>query len=194
VNIPVAEPRSEDVVEVLRQQHQRIKALFALASSAVDGERAERFDELRAMLAVHEVGEELVLRPVSKELVGEDVTSARNAEEKHASQLLADLEDVDPHHPDFTVGLAELEAAVLEHAHSEEAMEFPAVLSQKSAEERARLGRALLAVESLAPTHPHPSVAGSTTAQLVVGPFVSLLDRARDAVGGILGSEGGNRG
>jgi hypothetical protein len=32
-----------------------------------------------------------------------------------------------------------------------------------------------------APTHPHPSTAGSPIAQWMVGPWASLIDQARDA-------------
>ena len=38
------------------------------------------------------------------------------------------------------------------------------------------------AAEKTAPTHPHPSTAGSPAAQWAVGPFASLVDRARDAI------------
>ncbi|WP_326808284.1 MULTISPECIES: hypothetical protein [unclassified Streptomyces] len=48
--------------------------------------------------------------------------------------------------------------------------------------ERTKMGKRLLAVEKAAPTHPHPSAAGSTAMQWATGPFASVLDRARDAV------------
>ncbi|MCW2808878.1 MAG: Hemerythrin cation binding domain protein [Marmoricola sp.] len=36
--------------------------------------------------------------------------------------------------------------------------------------------------EAVAPTHPHPSTAGSPVAQWALGPFASLVDRTRDAI------------
>jgi hypothetical protein len=43
--------------------------------------------------------------------------------------------------------------------------------------------RAVNFMESVAPTRPHPGVE-SATANLLVGPFASMLDRARDALSG----------
>jgi hypothetical protein len=34
----------------------------------------------------------------------------------------------------------------------------------------------------MAPTHAHPAAAGSTTAQVLTGPFASMIDRVRDAL------------
>ena len=61
--------------------------------------------------------------------------------------------------------------------------EFPAVRRERDAEALERLGRAVRAVQRVGPTHPHPAIAGSPAAQWTVGPFVALLDRARDALG-----------
>jgi hypothetical protein len=44
------------------------------------------------------------------------------------------------------------------------------------------MGKQILAAESVAPTHPHPSTAGSTVAQWAIGPFVSVVDRTKDAI------------
>ena len=64
----------------------------------------------------------------------------------------------------------------------EESEEFPRVLAALDADERHKLGERLLAVEKLAPTHPHPAAAGSTTAQVLTGPFAAMVDRVRDAM------------
>jgi hypothetical protein len=42
-------------------------------------------------------------------------------------------------------------------------------------------------VEKVAPTHPHPR-AKSTTSNVVLGPFASIMDRARDAISSALAS------
>jgi hypothetical protein len=44
------------------------------------------------------------------------------------------------------------------------------------------MGKVLRAAEKTAPTHPHPSTAGSPIAQWMVGPWASVIDRARDAI------------
>jgi hypothetical protein len=57
-----------------------------------------------------------------------------------------------------------------------------AILGTHSSEQqRAWMGMAVRAVQTLAPTHPHVTAAGSTIAQYVLGPIASLLDHGRDA-------------
>lgn len=179
-----AQPQTgtEDVITLLLAQHGRMKELFAQVRTSTGSHRKQAFDELRALLAVHETAEEMVLRPVSREAAGDAVAEARNAEEKEATQVLARLEDMDVESVEFGDTFTELESSVLAHAAHEEAEEFPAVRANRTPEQLASMGRALRAAESIAPTHPHPTAAGSTAAHYVVGPFASLVDRARDAI------------
>ena len=173
-----------DVIRILLEQHARIRELFSEVQS-VDGEhRQHAFDELRALLAVHETGEEMVLRPVSKDVAGEAVADARNHEEEEATQVLYELEKMDVGSPEFLSQLALLEQAVNDHAEHEEREEFPLVIAECDEDKRQTMGTKIRAAEKVAPTHPHPSAAGSTTAQYVMGPFASLLDRSRDALSG----------
>jgi len=171
-----------DVVRILLEQHARIRELFADVSSAEGEHKAQAFDELRALLAVHETAEEMVLRPVSKQAAGAAVADARNHEESEANEVLKELEKLDVSSAEFDQKLAAFEKAVSDHADAEEREEFPQILSSCDGDKRADMGRQLKAAESIAPTHPHPSTAGSPTAQWAVGPFVSLVDRARDAI------------
>jgi hypothetical protein len=75
---------------------------------------------------------------------------------------------------------AEFEQAVLDHAEHEEQEEFPPVRAGVPAH-AGRDGRGAAGAEMAAPTHPHPSTAGSPIAQWMVGPWASLIDQARDA-------------
>ena len=63
---------------------------------------------------------------------------------------------------------------------------FP--LLEKSTDEtlRKRMGAALTVAEGIAPTHPHKTAPKSAVGNLVVGPFVSMVDRARDAIGDVI--------
>ena len=172
----------EDVVEILKRQHARIREEFIQVRAATGTERQKRFDSLRALLAALEAAEEMVLRPVSAQTAGHEVADARNAEEREANRVLAQLEHLDVTSGEFEEAFRDFQRSVLEHAENEEREEFPLVQAGRSAEQLAQMGQLLLAVEKIAPTHPHPSTAGSPTAQWVSGPFVSLLDRARDAL------------
>jgi len=83
---------------------------------------------------------------------------------------------------DFDQLLAEFQKAVDEHAEAEESQEFPHILSSCDEKKRQSMGTQIKAAEAVAPTHPHPSAAGSPAAQWAVGPFASLVDRTRDAI------------
>jgi hemerythrin superfamily protein len=171
-----------DVIRILLEQHALIRELFGRVKAAVDPtQRQQSFDELRALLAVHETAEEMVLRPSSRKAAGDRVVDARNQEEAEATKVLADLETMDVDSPQFLEHLADFEQSVTDHAEAEEKEEFPQVLASVSEEQRNTMGRALVAAEKVAPTHPHPGAAGSTVAQWSVGPFASLMDRAKDA-------------
>ncbi len=180
--VEAAKLPEDDIVGILLAQHARIRDLFMEVREQRGEHRRKAFDELRKLLAVHETGEEMVLRPVSRRSAGPDVVKARNHEEEQAAKVLSGLEKLDVTGPEFERQIATLEQAVSDHAEREELEEFPAVRAATSADERRKLGRQLRAVESLAPTHPHPSTVGSPLAQWAVGPFASLVDRALDTL------------
>jgi hypothetical protein len=169
------------ILAVLYDQHARIREQFELVKSADGAARQTAFDHLRELLAVHEAGEEMVVRPATKKIVGAEVADARNEEESEAAHVLADLEKMDVASAEFARTFAEFEQAVSDHALHEENEEFPAILAQVSTEDQQKMGERLLKAEKTAPTHPHPGAAGSTTAQYTVGPFAALLDKAKDA-------------
>ncbi|HEX5534225.1 MAG TPA: hemerythrin domain-containing protein [Actinomycetales bacterium] len=171
-----------DVIRILLEQHARVQTLFSQLKMATGESRQDLFDELRALLAVHETAEEMVLRPVTKKVAGESVADARNQEEEQANEVLAELEDLDVASPEFATKLAAFEQSVLSHAEAEEQQEFPAVLAECDAEERQKLGKRLERTEKIAPTHPHPTTAGSTAKQYMVGPFASIVDRVKDSL------------
>lgn len=169
------------VLAVLYEQHARIRELFAQVRSADGAAKQTAFDQLRELLAVHEAGEEMVVRPASKMITGEEIAKARNREESEAAHALADLEKQDVHSAEFARGIAKLELDVSDHARREETEEFPRIQTEFSPLEQQRLGERLLRAEKAAPTHPHPAAAGSTAAQYTVGPFAAMLDKAKDA-------------
>jgi hemerythrin superfamily protein len=171
-----------DVILVLLGQHARVKDLCAKVDAVTGDAKQAAFDELRQLLAAHETGEEVVLRPVSAKAAGEQVTDARNAEEKEANEVLTELEKLDVTGQEFASKFAQFEKAVLAHAEHEEREEFPAVQAQCSVEERQKMGKRLLKAEESAPTHPHASAAGSPAAQKVTGPFAAMVDKVRDAL------------
>jgi hypothetical protein len=171
-----------DLINILIEQHVRIRELFSHVKGTEGEHKRQAFDELRALLAAHETGEEMVLRPVSGKDAGSAVAEARNQEEEGATRLLAELESMDADSAEFDQAFATLEQAVLDHAEHEEREEFPPVREREDRDGLVSMGKLLRTAEKIAPTHPHPSAAGSPAAQWTVGPFASLVDRARDAI------------
>lgn len=178
-----AEETELDVVDLLLAQHDRIRVLFREVEVSGDGTRKERFDELRAFLAVHETAEEMIVHPLAKRQSDEGETVARDrlAEERESKELLARLDDMDVTDPEFRVRFAMLHEMVLHHAGNEERKEFPLLRRHVEPDELRRMAGAVRAAEKIAPTRPHPGVE-SPAAHLVTGPLASLVDRTRDAV------------
>jgi hemerythrin superfamily protein len=171
-----------DVIAILLEQHRRIRVLFTQVKRAEGRRKQQAFDELRVLLAAHETAEEMVLRPVSGRDAGAAVADARNQEERDAARMLAVLEVMGVSSAEFDRTFTVFEQVVLNHAEREEQEEFPPVRARESQSTLVGMGAVLRAAEKTAPTHPHPSTAGSPIAQWMAGPWASVIDRARDAI------------
>lgn len=176
----------QDVVDYLKSQHETIRQAFTATLDAADaGSRQEAFTRLRTLLAVHETAEEMMVHPRVRRKVegGNAVVDARLAEEHDSKVALSEMEKLDIDSAEFGKALIHLQAAVLEHAEKEESEEFPLLTENLEPEELERMAVAVQVAERIAPTHPHPGVE-SAAVNFAVGPFASLLDRARDALRG----------
>jgi hemerythrin superfamily protein len=175
----------DEVVAFLKAQHNFIEDMFDEVLHASDPQAREKpFLELRQLLAVHETAEEMLVHPrVRREaLHGNSIVDARLSEEHDAKELLSHIENLDSASQDFIDELSKLREAVLEHARREESEEFPVLQQGLDADELKRMGTAVRAAEAIAPTRPHPGVE-SAKLNFAVGPFASMLDRARDLIG-----------
>jgi hemerythrin superfamily protein len=175
---------TDDVVKFLKDQHNLIKDMFDEVFSASDTRaREEAFVELRQLLAVHETAEEMVVHPrVRHEAAnGDEIVDARLQEEHTAKQTLSKLESMDIGSQKFIDELTKFRDAVIEHAEHEENEEFTKLERNLTADDRERMAKAVLAAEAISPTRPHAGVE-SAKMNFAVGPFVSMLDRARDAI------------
>jgi hypothetical protein len=172
-----------DVVEFLTEQHERIKSLFDKTLSSSGSRRKEAFLTLRRLLAVHETGEEEIVHPRARRKLdrGREVVWLRLAEEHEAKVALAELEKLDVDSEEFTLQLSKLRDAVVAHAEHEEKEEFSELEEKLTPHELQLMARATRIAEAIAPTRPHAGVE-SQLANLMVGPFAAMLDRARDAI------------
>lgn len=174
----------EEVVAFLKAQHNLIEDMFEEVLHASDPKaREEPFVELRQLLAVHETAEEMVVHPrVRREAdSGDGIVDARLREEHEAKELLSQIEKLDITSQQFIDEVTKLRDAVLDHARHEEDEEFPVLQREVDANDLKRMGSAVRAAEAIAPTRPHPGVE-SAKLNFAVGPFASMLDRARDLI------------
>ncbi|MFB9677570.1 hemerythrin domain-containing protein [Streptosporangium vulgare] len=182
-----------DVVDLLVRQHAIIRDLFdEVEESATGAARADAFERLVRMLAVHETAEEEVVHPYARLKIedGDEVVGDRLAEEREAKQMLADLEKLGIDHPGFSAHLQILRAAVLAHARAEERYEFAQLRARTSVAERRAMAAGVKAAEALAPTHPHPGTE-SMVMNLLFGPPLAIVDRTRDVIRQAMRGQGG---
>jgi len=173
-----------DVVDLLLQQHDQIKSMFAQLQTTTGTAKRDLFDELVRLLAVHESAEESVVHPMAKRELddGEQVVDRRLAEEDEAKKELAELYDMGVDNPEFDRRLVTFAAAVVEHATHEENEEFLRLRASVDADKLRRMAGALKAAEAAAPTRPHANAPESAAGNLMAAPVLGVFDRARDAV------------
>ena len=175
---------TDDVVKFLKDQHNLIKDMFDEVLSASSTEAREKsFISLRQLLAVHETAEEMVVHPRARHEIadGDAVIDGLLHEEHVAKEHLSKLEGMDIGSEEFIKELTSFRDAVVEHAEHEETEEFTKLTRELSAEDRKRMAGAVQAAEAIAPTRPHSGVE-SAKANFALGPFASMLDRARDLI------------
>ncbi|TYK43981.1 hemerythrin domain-containing protein [Actinomadura decatromicini] len=173
---------TEDVIDLLRAQHGRIRDLFDQVMSTEGEERAGAFRELVRLLAVHETAEEEIVHPMARRLPGGDgIVDDRLAEEREAKELLSELDGMDTEDPRFLKSVDKLRIEVLTHARAEERYEFDRLKDQFSPAQLKGFAAAVRAAEATAPTHPHPGTE-SATKNMLAGPMVAMVDRVRDMI------------
>ncbi|MGD9998062.1 MAG: hemerythrin domain-containing protein [Ilumatobacteraceae bacterium] len=172
----------QNVVEVIHSQHEEIERLLGQVSAGGPA-RDDAFDALVRLLAVHETAEEMAVYPSLRSLgdEGKAVVEARTSEEDRAKKVLAKLEGMDKSSAEFVREFAAFQGDVKSHAASEEAEVFP-LLMRSDANGRAEMAKAFLLAESMAPTHAHRMAPESATGNMLVGPFVAMVDKVRDAI------------
>lgn len=176
---------NKDIVSFLKSQHEQVKTMFGQVLATTGKQREEAFVALRRMLAVHETAEEEIVHPVARRTLadGENIVRARLHEENQAKKVLTELEKIGCDTPEFEQKFRALKTDVLAHAEKEEKEEFEKLGQELDPKQLQRMRKAAELAESVAPTRPHAGVE-SQGANLIAGPFASMIDRARDALTG----------
>ena len=172
-----------DVISFLKTQHEDIKALLERVSDTHGAERTQAFVALRRTLAVHETAEEEIVHPAARRAIpgGDAVVDARLEEEEAAKRALTDLETLDLDSPEFDARFGVLRVKIVAHAVAEERDEFARLATTLDGDRLARMQKAAVFAEAVAPTRPHPGIE-SAAANMLAGPFLSMLDRVRDSL------------
>lgn len=177
----VTSRNANDVVDEVLQDHAEIKQLLSDVERYDGGARRDAFQQLVGKLAVHETAEEEVVHPALRRTASE-VVEERLSEEDKGKKLLHELEEMGVDDPRFHAAFAQLEDEVLRHAEREEQEELPLLRSTVEADQLLSMAKIFRAAENTAPTHPHPHSPESAAGNLLIGPFVAIADRTRDAI------------
>jgi hemerythrin superfamily protein len=181
-------PDSNDVVVLLKQQHDEIRALLDEVLATTGEDREHAFNRLVHLLVVHETAEGEIVHPYVHSSVegGELVVADRLKEESEATRVLSELEGADTNTAEFLKEFAALREDVLAHARAEEDYEFPYLHQEADPARLQAMAKALRAAQAVAPTRPHPGI-DSPAKTVAFGPAAAVIDRTRDAIRRVLG-------
>jgi hemerythrin superfamily protein len=135
-------------------------------------------------LSVHAAVEEQFVYPVLRWKVegGGELADHGIEEHQEVKRLLADLEKMDVDKAEFRRSMEKVVSSVRNHVSEEEGDVLPKLVAATDAGLRDKLGSLVEKAKSVVPTHPHPLVPGTATAQLIAGPWAGIVDRIRDLV------------
>ena len=179
---------NDDVLAELVVDHREVEELFVrLEGTGLSAEeRQETVEQVVAELVKHAVAEEAWLYPAMRDRLddGNALADRETAEHLEVERMLKELEGTDPHDPASRPVLENLMAAVRGHVEEEEKQLFPALRAVYTEAELKDLGDKVRTTKKAAPTRPHPGAPRDQVSRRVMGPFVGLVDRTRDALSG----------
>jgi len=134
-----------NALEVLKQDHQKVKGLFKEATGSPDqSKRKELFDKIDTELEIHAHIEETVLYPAletHEEL--KDLVAKALEEHQEVKIMLEELEELGSESHDFGSKLQELIESVEHHVEEEEGEMFPKVREVFDESQLEQLGQEL---------------------------------------------------
>ena len=176
-----------DMVSVLVEDHQEVKALFRDIETATDAQtRRDKADQVTAELVRHSVAEEMYLYPAARRAVpnGDRLADDEVQEHAEAEELLKRWEKLDGDDPEFMSVFQEMSQAVLDHIEEEEDELFPELQKALDANQQNELGEKIQKAKKLAPTRPHPSAPDEPPMDKLLGVPMGIVDRIRDKMSG----------
>lgn len=173
--------REDDVVSLLRRHHEMMREMFKELDKASGPRRAEAFQRLARMMAMHEAAEEEVVHPFVREHIkgGEQIARERIREEDEAKTILTELMERGPEDRSFQAGCKRLREMMLKHYEAEEREEFPKLVKESTEADRRTMGEAIkAAAQAVTPTE---SRLGSPDASRLGSPE-AIMERTREVI------------
>jgi Hemerythrin HHE cation binding domain len=178
-----------DVFEVLKADHEDVKAMLTRLESWPAGSLEERrrlAEQVIIEESKHEALEEQYFWPAVRALGDEGAQVADEAihQEQEAKQVLAELDKLNPPDADFERLLTSFTAAAREHIAFEEDRAWPILRRGISPAQAAELGEKIAKGKAMAPTRPHPHTPPREGVLKAAGPVAAATDKLRDAATG----------
>jgi hemerythrin superfamily protein len=129
------------VFKTLTLEHRDVETMLSHVDSTMDpGQRKGLWSEIRRQLLSHERGELEAVYSVleAREPIADDTRRATD-DARRLGALVAELDAVGPHSPEFRPAFARLKAVVLKHAEEEEHDLFPRAAALLGRDECERL-------------------------------------------------------
>lgn len=176
-----------NVIELLESDHREVDELFRRVNLS---EKEDSIEELTRQivhdLSVHAAVEEQFVYPLIRAKVEGGDAMADEAIEEHqqAKRLLSDLEKNDAGSAEHSTAMQELIETIRHHVGEEEGELFTKLRAEVDGGTLDKMGALVEQAKKVVPTHPHPLVPGTATAQLLAGPWAAMADKVRDVLGG----------
>ena len=185
--IPHTDPQSQDVLDLLMQEHREVEALLdQISQPEQNPDSRDTADRVIAMLVKHSVAEEMYVYPVMEQYLPNGKQDVEHDKQEHQEleELLKQLEGLAPEEDGFAQCVSKIQEVLNDHVHDEEDEQFPKLRQAVPAETLIELRGKVEMAEKVAPTRPHPEAPHSELFHKVVGPGVGMVDRLRDALSG----------
>ena len=137
---------ASDVIDEILSDHMEIKRLLTEVADARGAGRADAFDQLARIIAMHESAEQAVVHPEMQRLDGA-VAEDRLEEETKGDELLERLRSMSVEDPAFNALFTKFSAAVQRHAEQEEQKEHPKLRAGVDAERLTEMADEFVAAE-----------------------------------------------
>src|SRR5688500_9096413 len=166
-----------DVTAIIENDHREVERLFAAYSTAGSNEeKDEVVNQIRLALAPHAAAEEILVYPAVRRVADAGSDKATHAIDEHQEikRLLSEVDKMTSEDANRDRAVLQLQDAVEHHVEEEEGSVLPSLRAGLDAQDLDRMGELFERMKPLLPTHPHPLVPGTATAQLLAGPLASV--------------------